>query len=110
MIITGFVYKPEHKASELKISGSKRRGREKFNKSWRDTKLPKLIIQHFFLKQARMRTGTRLSSSLFITPDLCKCWIDGALRTFTRLNTFYGPMNSICIYLIPDFNVPPGLT
>lgn len=110
MIITGFVYKPEHKASALKISGGKRRGREKFNKSWRDTKLPRLIIQHLFLKQARMRTGTRLSSSLFITPDLCKCWIDGALRTFTRLNTFYGPMNSICTYLIPDFNVPPGLT
>lgn len=99
MIITGFVYKPEHKASALKISGGKRRGWEKFNKSWRDTKLPRLIIQHVILKQARMRTGTSWSSSLFITPDLCKCWIDGALRTFTRLNTFYGPMNLKCILM-----------
>lgn len=34
MIITGFIYKLEHKASTLKISRGRRRGREKFNKSY----------------------------------------------------------------------------
>jgi hypothetical protein len=85
MIITGFIYKLEHKTSALlKISGGKRRGREK------DTKLPRVILQLLFLQRARMRAGTTLPDSLFITPDLCKCWIDGVLRTFSSLNILYG--------------------
>lgn len=97
MIITGFIYKPEHKASALMISEGRRGGREKFNKSQRGTKLPRLISQHLFPRRARMRAGTRLLGSLLMTPDLFEGWIDGSLRTFSIVKLSL---------LISDFSVP----
>lgn len=96
MIITGFIYKPEHKASVLKISEGRRRRGEKFNKSQRGTKLPSLILKHLFPAKAQMRAGTRYLGSLLITPDLYKGWIDGSLRTFFTVRLSL---------LIPDFSV-----
>lgn len=51
MIITGFIYKLEHKASTLKISRGRRRGREKFNKSYRSTKTAKPHLAAFILSK-----------------------------------------------------------
>ena len=64
MIITGFTYKLEHKASVLKISRG-RRGREKFNKSYRSTKLPSLILQLLFPQKSKRASRYKITG-LFI--------------------------------------------
>lgn len=61
MIITGFIYKLEHKASTLKISRGRRRGREKFNKSYRSTKLPSLILQLLFPQKSRKASRYKIT-------------------------------------------------
>lgn len=102
MIITGFIYKPEHKASALKISRGRRRGREKFNKSYRGTKLPMLILQLLFSQKARGRAGPRWLGSLLITPDLYEGRIDGALWTFSTVKLSLWTPDFYCAMPLPQ--------